>query len=1002
MRASAGEETIEERVGPGGWARTRHRSVLTVVPTALTALIAAGTLACEPEVRLFQKLVPSQSELDFGFVRVHDEATRSFELVLTAGFPVEISAIEAQGEWTQHYRFELGGLRVSRAAPLPVTVRFIPSEVGVKDGILRLSADDVGASEPIRIRGEAFSQGILPERSIVRFAPVVVGSEGKEVLRVSNLGSLPVDLTTQPTDAVGPCRLSRFAFCYEAWPERIPAASEGLITLRYRPTASMASKGTGLEEVGLTLRACDEGPGCEARIRLVGQAVEEGLDCAPEVVDFREIREGDCSETRVECRVPGNLSVRYLGATTSGVAFDMPVVRPMRLGPGSRIALPVRFCPSTVGAYAGELTLETQTDGRFGRMQSVPLKGVGTPSSLVVEPGVLDFGELAVGIKQRRRLVLTNAGRWPVEVTRVEIDTEGTTTLSSADAARTTLSPGETQNWWFELRPTEAGLLTTAVRIYVAGAASIEVPVLALGLDLPPCDFTAPANVEFGAVLRGQTSLRTVFLENRGSTDCIVGQIRLEDSSGAFRVVEQPDPGRLGPGRWPIRIAFTPTRQVSYGARVQLDVSHPRLPVIDMHLDGSGTDDALLLGPQNIDLGSRPLGCGSGPQVIRLWNVGSEDVRVRAVDWSSSAPLDIELSRGSELYPVTIQPGGKFEVTVSDPALIAGRDAGALRVEVERDGQVIEQIIDVSRHADVGLVPEERLTQKPQAKADILLVVDHSVSMAQELADWREAIPAWVAAVRNGASAYHFGVTTTDIQQEAGRLLSVDGGAKGPVINASSVPSPDAALVELLQSRTLTPDEPSAFRGLAVLDRFFSGPRLYADNLGLLRDESHLAVVIAAQHEDHSRGEVERYSDRIRGYKGAWNRQDLSVHVIAGDPMNGCTGPAGSASPAPRYARLADAFAGEVMSICTADWDADLVALAGPVVGQRRRFRLAQEPGNPNGVLVWVDHRQVPATEPGGGVNWSFNAADRTVDFVPSRAPAPGDDIRIQYPARCR
>ena len=946
--------------------------------------------ACGTDDLIRGVLVPSQSKLDFGEVSVGDRATQRFEIRLTRGPPRQIASIEADGAWSARYQFQLSRVTVARGAPVTVTVRYTPDAPGVHDGDLRVEAVGVGFSQPVRIRGEGVRDEINFDRDVLPFEPVVLGSEGWQTIRLRNLGSRAVDIAMEATADVGACD-EGVPFCVVDFPSRIPAGSFVEINVRFRPVRQ------GQHEAVFRLSACDA-LACKAEVQLVADGVREGLTCEPSAVDFGPVGIGDCQESTVQCAVLGNLKVDFLGAETSDPsAFFAQAGRPVTLSQGARLELPTRFCPSVRQAYRGELVLHSRTSMRALRKDRVRLVGVGGAPRVQVTPASLDFGDVAVGLTARRSMRVTNDGAQPLAIERIEVDTDQTGTLSSLNAAPVVIAPGADVRWDFEVRPVQGGRIATGLRLETSDRhrPTVVIPVLAQAVVLPACDYWVPSQVGFGAVVRGQVAVRTVMLENRGATDCILGPVQLEDTSGTYRVVRAPPSGRLPPGVWPIQVAYAPEREVASNARLRWSISNPDRPEVAVDLDGRGSDDALLLGPQSVDLTGRAVGCASGARTIGVWNTGPEDVTVVEASSPMGAPAGVSVEAVS--LPLTLRPGQRFALTIADSAQSTGRDAGAVWIESTRDGQTLQQVIDVHREVGAALMRVDEFEQRPRGKVDVVLVVDHTLAMQQERPNIEQAVGEWIESAATAGLDYRFAVTTTDVLAEGGAML-VPAGATDRTVDANSQPTPVDALTERLRMRPLSPARAGSVDALASLEAMLSPTVRYGVNAGAFRPDAHLSIVLIAQQDDASGIDLERIIARLRGLRAPDRRLDVSVHAVSGDPVLGCSGVNGTAEPAPRLASLVGLFQGERASVCTTDWNDAFRRMSDGLLGTRARFRLSDVP-DATALVVLVDGVAVPPVDATGTLQWSYDRNARAIQFA--RAPVPGARIIVRYAAQC-
>jgi hypothetical protein len=87
-------------------------------------------------------------------------------------------------------------------------------------------------------------------------------------------------------------------------------------------------------------------------------------------------------------------------------------------------------------------------------------------------------------------------------------------------------------------------------------------------------------------------------------------------------------------------------------------------------------------------------------------------------------------------------------------------------------------------------------------------------------------------------------------------------------------------------------------------------------------------------------------------------------------------------------------------SICTSDWSRALEDLSTTAFGFKSRFFLTNQPVI-NTIEVYIDGMLLPATSPGGTVNWSYDYGTNAINFSPFAVPEPGAMIRVEYTVEC-
>jgi len=236
--------------------------------------------------------------------------------------------------------------------------------------------------------------------------------------------------------------------------------------------------------------------------------------------------------------------------------------------------------------------------------------------------------------------------------------------------------------------------------------------------------------------------------------------------------------------------------------------------------------------------------------------------------------------------------------------------------------------------------------QVPPAEVDILLVVDDSCSMEDEQESLSSGFERFVEFFELAAVDYHIGVTTTDMENVAGRLIGY-GGFK--VINEDT-PSPSQVFEANVKVGTLG----SGFeRGLDAAVQAVSPLMLEGPNQGFLRDDAVLSLIFVSDEEDISHLGVNSYIDYFLSLKDENARRDVfnSSALIGLDEDTGLPGscgdpaePNGGAVGSVRYFDMARQTLGSVGSICEEDFQ-DVVSKMGLTISRLiDSFRLDRRP----------------------------------------------------------
>jgi hypothetical protein len=298
------------------------------------------------------------------------------------------------------------------------------------------------------------------------------------------------------------------------------------------------------------------------------------------------------------------------------------------------------------------------------------------------------------------------------------------------------------------------------------------------------------------------------------------------------------------------------------------------------------------------------------------------------------------------------------------------------RVEV-RDPPAIPAVqVDVQRQVD-GIV-------------DILWVVDDSGSMSNQRQTLTNNFTRFLDELLALQVRFQMGVISTNFNDR--------GVLRGTTkIITNSTPNPRGVF---LQNTTF----PAASRarleqGLRMMELALTEPNKSGANVGFLRPNAALAVIVVTDEDDNSYGDAAYYSRFLRSLKGPGNENLSSLSIIGGTTPDGCFPPGeenyfgGLAEPAFRYSAVATRTGGIIGSICDVSFEATLVKIATALNTLRRVFPLSLRP-NPSTITVFVNGTAVPRDIVNG---WQYRQETQSVTFLGNYVPAPGAVLRFEY-----
>lgn len=421
---------------------------------------------------------------------------------------------------------------------------------------------------------------------------------------------------------------------------------------------------------------------------------------------------------------------------------------------------------------------------------------------------------------------------------------------------------------------------------------------------------------------------------------------------------------------------------------------------------------ALTATPAEVRFDAVPVGCTS-TRTIGLDVVGDSPVGISAIQVDPSCNQEGTFTVGAPGMPTTLQPGGSLEFSVAFEPSAEGLFRCHLDVLDETGGGRWVQV----PLSGSGVAPEPQVDFFTQGTKDpdILLVVDASGSMVDDIDSLKKAFTAWMQAYVTDGRKARVGLIGLSVDsrcpgvgvlQGPPRILTAgDGDAFAALLDQMAndlncSPSAGEAGLEAARRALSSPliddegipctsDQPCTPPAHCV-DGFCGGP-----NRGFLRSQSPLDVVIFSDEDDQSPGTVDSYVQFLRGLKGFGNESRSRFDAIVGDVPGGCDRSGATAEPAPRYIEAAGASGGAFQSFCSGSLAQSLQQFAETPFPQTTRFRLSRAP-RPGTVSVLLEG------QPCAG-DWTLGSNPWQVEFAATGAcmPAPGTSFQVRYLPAC-
>jgi hypothetical protein len=413
----------------------------------------------------------------------------------------------------------------------------------------------------VTVRGRGVKNGLQVEPNPIDFGTVLSGSSKTLDIKITNLLSAPVDVTTNLTptgkaDIPNTAGSGHFEIVSMISPEGSllngagPLAQNDSITVtaQYTPDPSQS----GRQDMGTwTLSNCPD-PLCSMPVTMLGKGTDTAIVCMPAAVDFGDVNPGRTIAQTVTCTNVASDAIQATGwMLENGSASEFSVApfggMPIMLNPNDSFTVKPEFSPTLATLHSGVrptgtliISAKNPRNGQNLNPTHIALTGNAGGPTISVAPALLDFGQVAVMTSERKHLLVSNNGYAPLKVSMIMSgDPEFVT-----HTGMLTLQTGTSSIVDVRFTPAMAGVVNSMLVITNndTGSPMLQVPLRGEGVDLPPCSYMLmPNNVNFGVNPVGTMMTLGVSIQNTGNNPCLVNDLAASSTL-------TPDPFALGAG----------------------------------------------------------------------------------------------------------------------------------------------------------------------------------------------------------------------------------------------------------------------------------------------------------------------------------------------------------------------------------------------------------------------------------------------------------------------
>ena len=932
-------------------------------------------LGCSGEAQtLLGGIELSQQTVDFGATPLGSVIEQQVLIKNLSTQPLQLERLELN-QPGEAFAYGLNTPQINGNSFARLTIRFQPEQLGAHNASLAITTQDTTTTLELTGTGDA-SAPLTLEPSALDFGNVVIGTSKTLPLVLSNASDVParVDLFLEPPFYA---RVRDGTVNVDGSFELLGGASVQ-IDVRFEPTVATT------EQAAINFGSCPTSA-CSVSAELRGVGVEQGIVCAPALLDMGTVSPGACVERPVTCTNTANTRVEITSwSLEPNESFQVAPVAPQHLDAGESLDILVSYCPQQLGFSEGTLRIDTDEP----RSLFVQLQGQAGGPDLAPTIECLDFGLTSLIAPTRRSLTLTNTGFEAAQINTVFIDGRDAFSLTPQSPRSGAVEPGSFITFTVEFAPAAEGVIEAELVVLSddADRPELRIKLSGEGVALEPCSYVlSPPQLSFGTVQVGQLQHRGVEVQNTGPASCLLFARVAPGSDPEFTLAPLQN-AVLSPGASAaLRVAFSPLTVGQHTGALELSISDPANPFVNIPLSAESTSQGPLITPGEVDFGTVGLMCSTRARSVRVFNTSATTLRIDSINVFGDA---FSLFDVGTALPTNLAPGASLDLSVSFHAARARASdyAGAVELLGELGGAPVLYTVDLRGRSDPSGEQTDRFQQLSSSKSDILFVVNSSPSASSERQALATSFPAMAQRAQALGLDYQLGVVSSDVEDSAqsGRLLG------SPAIITPQTPAADQAFHQRLTLSSFAQPQ-----GLQAMYLALSNPLITTNNAGFLRQDASLGLIFLSDVEDTSPGSVEFFVNFFRGLKHS--SAAVSAVAIVGDIPAGCTGAEDSASPAPRYTEFTAQLGGQVMSIC-GSWAQSMPQLFSAAAGLKDRFELTAQPVVST-IEIEIDGLAMPATAPGGIINWSYDFPTNTVRLT--TAPPPGANIEIIYVSEC-
>jgi hypothetical protein len=352
-------------------------------------------------------------------------------------------------------------------------ITFSPLTAGAKAGNIIFTHNATGSPDSVPVSGNAIVPApiFLVQPESLDFGSVPVFSGRVESLKVTNVGTLPLNVTSVVSDSPD----------FSVTPSSagpIPANGARRFLVTFSPTTYGPKNGT--------LLFSHNGTSSPDTVLMQGIAPEPLFAVDPSTVNFGSVNLFSSRVETVQVHNPGAAPLVITVVASNNTEFSVTPTSGGPIAPADSQAFAITITPTSLGPKSGSILF---VHNATSSPDSVLVSGTGVQPAFVVTPTQVTFDSTGVTISVIDSVLVTNPGSATLHIDSVRSDNP--LHFSVSPAGPVAIAPAGGRKFAIRFRPLATGPLSAGI-VFFHDAPTTPDSVMAAGIGVPLLFLTIP------------------------------------------------------------------------------------------------------------------------------------------------------------------------------------------------------------------------------------------------------------------------------------------------------------------------------------------------------------------------------------------------------------------------------------------------------------------------------------------------------------------------------